>query len=352
MKTILATGGIGFIGSHTCISLIENNFNVYVIDSLKNSSIDNLSAIKKVCSQYHNASKGKITFHKGDIRDKKFLMDTFKMAQVGGNPIEAVIHFAGLKSVNESIKEPLSYWETNVWGTNNLLNVMQIYNCKKIVFSSSATVYRPIPNKLINEESELGPINPYGQSKLAVENMLGDLMKDKSQNWKIINLRYFNPVGAHISGLIGENPKGVPDNLFPILLKVASGESQNLFIYGKDWPTYDGTCIRDYIHVMDLADAHISALKFIMNSSPILMNFNIGTGYGKSVLEVVETFKKVNHCDFKYIFDSRREGDAPYVVADNSLALSKLNWKPKRNLDDMCRDSWKWKVKQKSKKVK
>ena len=204
MKTILATGGMGFIGSHTCVSLIENNFNVYVIDSLKNSSIDNLSAIKKVCSKYHNSSKGKITFYKGDIRDKKFLMDTFKMAQIGGNPIEAVIHFAGLKSVKESIKEPLSYWETNVWGTNNLLNVMQIYNCKKL-YLVVVRLFIGLPNKLINEESELGPINPYGQSKLAVENMLGDLMKDKSQNWKIINLRYFNPVGAHISGLLGEN---------------------------------------------------------------------------------------------------------------------------------------------------
>jgi len=344
MKTILATGGMGFIGSHTCVSLIENNFNVYVIDSLKNSSIDNLSSIKKVCSQYHNSSKGKITFSKGDIRDKAFLMETFKKAQLGGNPIEAVIHFAGLKSVNESIEKPLSYWETNVCGTNNLLNVMQIYNCKKIVFSSSATVYKPIHNRPINEESELGPINPYGETKLAVENMLGDLMKDKSQNWKIINLRYFNPVGAHISGLLGESPKGIPNNLFPILLKVASGESENLFIYGNDWSTYDGTCIRDYIHVMDLANAHISALKFIIKSSPILMNLNIGTGYGKSVLEVVETFKKVNHCDLKYLFDSRREGDSPYVVADNSLALSKLNWKPIRNLDDMCRDAWRWKI--------
>ena len=345
MKTILATGGMGFIGSHTCVSLIENNFNVYVIDSLENSSIENLDSIKKVCSKYHNLSKGKITFYKGDIRNKQFLKNTFKNAQLAGTPIEAVIHFAGLKSVNESIKEPLSYWETNVCGTNNLLNVMQIYNCKKIVFSSSATVYKPIENRSINEESELGPINPYGQTKLAVENMLGDLMKDKSQNWKIINLRYFNPVGAHISGLLGENPKGIPNNLFPIILKVASGESKNLFIYGDDWSTFDGTCIRDYIHVMDLADAHISALKFIMNSSPIFMNLNIGTGYGKSILEVVETFKKVNNCQLNYIFDSRREGDAPYVVADNFLALSKLNWKPMRNLDDMCRDAWRWKKK-------
>ena len=296
MKTILATGGMGFIGSHTCVSLIENNFNVYVIDSLKNSSINNLSAIKRVCNQYHNSSKGKITFYKGDIRNKQFLINTFKNAQLAGTPIEAVIHFAGLKSVNESIKEPLSYWETNVWGTNNLLNVMQIYNCEKIVFSSSATVYKPVDNRLINEESELGPINPYGQTKLAVENMLGDLMKDKSQNWKIINLRYFNTVGAHISGLLGESPKGIPNNLFPILLKVADQEYQNLFIYGNDWPTYDGTCVRDYIHIMDLADAHIAALNFILNNDPIFICLNIGNGFGKSVLEVIETFKEVNKC--------------------------------------------------------
>jgi len=246
--------------------------------------------------------------------------------------------------VNESIEDPISYWETNVFGTINLLKVMKQYNCKKLVFSSSATVYKPLTEKLINEQSKLGPINPYGSTKLAVENMLGDLVKDKKHDWKIINLRYFNPVGAHPSGLIGESPKGKPNNLFPILLNVAAGEYKSLSIFGKDWPTYDGTCIRDFIHIIDLAEAHISALEYIMNSPPVFMNLNIGTGKGHSVLEVVETFKKVNKCSFNYSFESRRDGDAPYLVADNSLALTTLNWSPKRSLVDMCRDAWRWKL--------
>ena len=236
MRTILATGGLGFIGSHTCVSLIKNNFNVYIVDSLENSYIDNLLSIKKICNNFDRSTGGKIAFFEGDIRDKEFLMNTFEFSKIEGNPIEAVIHFAGLKSVNESIEKPLSYWETNVYGTSNLLDVMQKYSCKNIVFSSSATVYKPINDQLITEQSELGPINPYGSTKLAVENMLGDLTKDKSHDWRIINLRYFNPVGAHVSGLLGESPIGIPNNLFPILLKVASGECKNLFIYGNDWP--------------------------------------------------------------------------------------------------------------------
>ena len=174
--------------------------------------------------------------------------------------------------------------------------------------------------------------------------MLGDLKKDKSNNWKIINLRYFNPVGAHISGILGENPKNKPSNLFPILLKVASKEYEKLCIYGNDWPTYDGTCIRDYIHIMDLAEAHIAALELILDSKPILLNLNIGTGLGKSVLEIVETFKKVNNCDLKYKFAPKRKGDAAFLVADNKLALSKLKWAPKRDLNDMCRDAWLWQM--------
>ncbi len=344
MNTILATGGLGFIGSHTCISLLENNFNVFIIDSLINSSINNFKAIKKICDLSNHSSKGRISFFEGDILDKQFLNNTFKKANLENKPIVAVLHFAGLKSVNESMADPISYWETNVCGTINLLNVMKEYDCKKLVFSSSATVYKPIIKRLINENSELGPINPYGTTKLAIEYMLKNLVTFKSHDWKIINLRYFNPVGAHPSGLIGESPKGKPNNLFPILLKVAAGEYKNLSIFGKDWPTNDGTCIRDFIHIVDLAEAHISALKFIMNSSPILLDLNIGTGCGHSVLEVVETFKKVNNCDFKYSFKSRREGDAAYLVADNSLALSTLDWSPKRSLIDMCRDAWRWKL--------
>lgn len=344
MKTVLATGGLGFIGSHTCISLLENNFNVYIIDSLINSSKENLLNIKKIFNKYNIHPKGNITFFEGDIRDKKYLKDIFEKAELEKSPIEAVLHFAGLKSVNESIYKPLSYWETNVFGSYNLLCVMKKYNCKKIVFSSSATVYKPSLNRKFTEKSEIGPINPYGSTKIAVENILGDLVKDQSHDWRIINLRYFNPVGCHESGLLGESPKGKPNNLFPILLKVASGEYKKLSIYGKDWPTYDGTAIRDYIHVMDLAEAHLAALDYILKSSPVSLSINIGTGNGTSVLEVVETFKKVNRCELKYSFESRRKGDSPYVVADNNLATSILKWVPKRNLDDICRDAWRWKL--------
>ena len=344
MNTVLATGGLGFIGSHTCISLLENNYNIYIIDSLINSSKENFIAIQKICQLFNVPSKGRITFLEGDILDKYFLVNTFQKAKLERNPIKAVIHFAGLKSVNESIEDPISYWETNVYGTINLLRVMKEYGCKKLVFSSSATVYKPFTRKIFNEKSELGPINPYGSSKLAVENLLRDLVRDKSHDWKIINLRYFNPVGAHPSGLIGESPKGKPNNLFPILLKVASGEYKTLSIFGKDWPTHDGTCIRDFIHIVDLAEAHIAALKYITDSPPTLINLNIGTGRGHSVLEVVETFKKVNKCQLKYSFVSRREGDAASLVADNTLALSTLNWSPKRSLKDMCRDAWRWKL--------
>ena len=344
MKTILVTGGLGYIGSHTIISLLENNFNVYIIDSLINSDEENLISIKKIWNLSEKFQKNRITFFKGDLKDKEFLKDTFQKAKIEGNPIEAVIHFAGLKSVNNSIKKPLDYWETNIYGSINLLSIMQLYKCKKIVFSSSASIYKTIINKQITENSKLEALTPYGNTKLAVENMLGDLTKDKSNNWRIIILRYFNPVGAHISGLLGENPKGTPDNLFPILLKVASGEYDYLEIYGNDWPTYDGTCVRDYIHVMDLAESHLSALAFILESPPILLKLNIGTGIGKSVLDVVNSFNDFNNCSIKYIFGSRRLGDAPYVVADNSLAISTLKWFPKRNLKDMCIDAWRWKL--------
>ena len=344
MKTILLTGGLGFIGSHTCISVILKNYNILIFDSLINSEINNLQAIEKICNLSNKLQKARITFIKGDIKDKELLVNTFERAFIKGSPIEAVIHFAGLKSVKESLEKPLSYWETNVYGSINLLEAMRKFDCKKIIFSSSATIYKPTLNKLVKENFELGPINPYGNTKLAVENILRDLVKDKLNDWRIINLRYFNPVGAHTSGLLGENPKGKPNNLFPILLKVASGEYDKLSIFGNDWPTRDGTCIRDYIHVMDLAEAHLAALDFINDSGPTLLNLNIGTGSGKSVLEVVETFKKINKCNFKYVFEPRRKGDVPFLVANNTLALSKLKWYPKKDVSDMCRDAWKWKI--------
>ena len=347
MTKILVTGGLGFIGSHICVSLLEKNYNVIVIDSLINSDEDNLLSIKKIC-KFSNNFSNHITFFKGDIKDKELLINIFESSIEDNNPIDAVIHLAGLKSVKESVEQPLEYWETNVFGTMILLEAMKKYNCKKIVFSSSATIYKPIIDELITENSALGPISPYGSTKLAVENMLGDLIKSKPNEWRITNLRYFNPVGAHISGLLGENPKGRPNNLFPILLKVAFEEYEHVSIYGNDWPTNDGTCIRDYIHVMDLAEAHKAALDLVLDSEPILLNLNIGTGCGKSVLEVIETFNEVNNSNLNYQYSSRRKGDVPFLVADNTLALLKLKWAPKRNLDEMCRDVWRWYIQRKN----
>ena len=339
MKTILATGGLGFIGSHTCLLLLQKGFKLVVIDSLINSSKDTIDKLKKLTGNAEEFDKN-FVFRKGDIKDKKFLENVFNEAFVNQSPIDAVIHFAGLKSVNDSIKKPIEYWDNNVIGTVNLLDVMNKYNCKNIVFSSSATIYQPKLNELINEEDDLGPINPYGQTKLVIEKLLKDIYLSKLNTWKIISLRYFNPVGAHYSGILGENPKGTPNNLFPLILKVASGASKMLEVFGKDWPTIDGTCVRDYIHVMDLSEAHLASLDYLFRSSPQNISLNIGTGKGKSVLEVIDTFKKVNNCKLPFEFTHRRKGDSSFVVADNSLALKTINWNPKKNLEDMCKDSW------------
>ena len=222
---------------------------------------------------------------------------------------------------------------------------MDKYNCRKIIFSSSATIYKPIDNKLINENSDLKPINPYGNTKLAVEKFLNDIYKNGLNIWGIANLRYFNPVGADLSGLLGENYRGSSNNLFPILINVANKKLKSLPIYGSDWSTKDGTCIRDYIHVTDLAKAHVAALNFILEKKSEFLNINIGTGIGYSVLEVIEKFKEVNGCDIPFHFSKRRKGDAPFVVADNSLAKTLLSWQTKRTLKEMCLDAWQWEMK-------
>ncbi len=341
MKTVLVTGGLGYIGSHTCIELLRKNYNIIIIDSFVNNSIDSISQIKNLIRKEYKIFDLSITLKKGDIRDELFLDNVFIEAKNQNNKIDVVIHFAGLKSVNESIKKSLEYWDVNVGGTLALLNAMQKNDCRTIVFSSSATVYRHKINKQISEESELMPINPYGRTKQVIEMILKDKFNEKCNDWRIINLRYFNPVGAHESGLIGENPKINPTNLFPVIMNKMS-LSERIPVFGNDWPTKDGTCIRDYIHVVDLAKAHLASLEFLIDKRSIFLSLNIGTGIGISVMEVINTFSKISNCKIQYYFDRRRGGDAPYVVADNRLALATLNWKPKKKILDMCKDTWNW----------
>ena len=340
MPKILITGGAGFIGSHTSLILLEAGYRIIIVDSLENSSAKTIDRVSAIAEKNNPTINNHLTFYKGDLRNFDFIYEIFRKAKTSGHPIDAVIHFAGLKSIFDSIENPLKYWDSNISGTINLLKIMQKFSCFKLVFSSSATIYKPKLNKLINESSLVGPINPYGRTKLTNEILLADIFDSEPHKWKISALRYFNPVGAHCSGLLGERPLGKPNNLFPVIMKVANKELNSLNIFGNDWPTSDGTCIRDYIHVMDLAEAHLEALHYLDRSKPIFIKLNIGTGIGKSVLEVVKTFKEINNCEIPFCFAERRAGDAPFVVADNKLATKLLNWEPKRNLRDMCKDVW------------
>ena len=342
MSLVLVTGGLGFIGSHTCISLLNNGLDVLIIDSLVNSCRDNYEKIKKVIGKFDNSQVGNISFLKGDLRNNEWLNSVFQKQISLNNPIDSVIHFAGLKSVSDSIIKPLEYWEWNVNSTLSLLLSMNKFNCNSIVFSSSATIYKPVDKEKITEDSFKDPINPYGNTKITIEKILRDLYLSDREKWKIINLRYFNPVGAHESGLIGEDPLGKPSNLFPTLGKVISGEMNNLYIYGNDWPTKDGTCVRDYIHVMDLSDAHFASLMFLKKNSPQFNSVNIGTGQGFSVLEIVKKYSEVNNIEIPFKFANRRDGDASFVVADNRLALKLLDWVPKKTIEDSCIDSFKF----------
>ncbi len=345
MKTVIATGGAGFIGSHTSLVLLQKGINLIVIDSLENSSEKAIEAINELLSDIDPKNRGELYFRKGDIRNYNWLNSIFIEFKSKGIPVEALIHFAGLKAVEESIKLPLRYWNNNVSGSINLLQVMKENDCRTIVFSSSATIYSSKDCSLgesLVEDSLFSPINPYGNTKLTIENILKDVYYSEPKLWKICNLRYFNPVGAHYSGKIGESPSSIPSNLFPYISQVSIGKLEKLSIFGNDWPTKDGTCIRDYIHIMDLAEAHYAALLYLIKEEPQVISLNIGTGSGKSVLEVVDTYAKVNQCTIPYEFVPRRKGDAAFVVANNQLALEKLDWEPKRNLIDMCRDAFKW----------
>ena len=342
MKTILVTGGAGFIGSHTCCSLLEEGFELYILDSLVNSSEKSLEKLKEIFERRNIDVSKKINFFKGDLRNKDIIDNVFKFAKENNKPIDGVIHFAGLKAVQESVNDPLLYWENNVIGSYNLIKSMEENNCLTIVFSSSATVYGISSNEFLTETCSVNPINPYGSTKLTIENLLNDLTNKKNKKWRIAILRYFNPIGSHPSGLIGENPLQKPNNIFPIIINSAF-ENKNLRVFGNDWGTPDGTCIRDYIHVMDLAESHLRALNFLFQKNNEFITLNIGTGRGISVLELIETFEKTNNVKVPFSYDKRREGDVARLVADNAKVKLILNWSPKFSLEEMCRSGWAWK---------
>ncbi len=329
MKTILVTGGAGYIGSHTVLQLLEQDFNVVVLDNLCNASRVSLQRVEKLTDK-------KITFVLGDIRDEQALNSLFQQYD-----IDAVIHFAGLKAVGESVEQPLRYYENNVFGTLQLCKSMQAHGVKNIVFSSSATVYGDPVALPLREDMPTGqPTNPYGQSKLMVELVLKDLYtSDKS--WNIVLLRYFNPVGAHPSGLIGEDPTGIPNNLMPFITQVATGKRECLSVFGDDYDTPDGTGVRDYIHVEDLADGHLKALRKLSDNAG-LCTFNLGTGQGYSVLEMVKAFEQESGQSVPYKIVPRRSGDVASCYADPSLAKQSLGWEAKKGLVQMCQDSWRW----------
>lgn len=326
---ILVAGGAGYIGSHTTVELLNAGYEVVILDNFCNSSPVVVERIEKITGK-------KPKLYSCDIRDRAGLQKVFSKEK-----IEAVIHFAGLKAVGESCVIPLDYYENNIWGTVNLLQVMKENGCKKIVFSSSATVYGSENQAPFVETMPVGEAtNPYGTTKIYIEHILQDLYRSDSE-WSIVLLRYFNPIGAHASGLIGENPNGIPNNLMPYITQVAVGKREKLSIYGNDYPTGDGTCIRDYIHVVDLALGHIKAVEHVKEKQGVDI-YNLGTGIGYSVLDVVNSFQNANQVKIPYDIVGRRAGDIAVCYANAEKARQELGWKAERNLEDMCRDSWNW----------
>ena len=325
---ILITGGVGYIGSHTCVQLLEAGYEIVVVDNLCNSSLESLNRVKTISGK-------NITFVEADIRDAAAMRALFK-----AHAISAVIHFAGLKAVGESAEKPQLYYDNNVVGSLNLFAVMREFNVKTIVFSSSATVYGDPAFMPITEDFPLSATNPYGRTKLMLEDILRDLHA-ADNSWRIGILRYFNPIGAHASGTIGEDPNGIPNNLLPYVSQVAVGRLAKLRVFGNDYATHDGTGVRDYIHVMDLADGHVKALDYLLKNEA-LITVNLGTGVGYSVLEVVNAFAKVSGKPVPFEFLPRRAGDVAINYADASKAASLLGWRASRNLEQMCADAWKW----------
>ena len=345
MKNILITGGTGFIGSHTCLNFLEEGFDITIIDSLTNSSKDVLKGIKGILELSNSYDENKINFYEGDIRNKTFLKEVFLEAQKKNNPIDGVIHFAGLKSVRESTLNPILYWDVNVNGSINLFKTMEENNCRTILFSSSATVYGDSQDIPFKESAQTKPFNTYGYTKSATENVLNNIFNSDSSRWRICHLRYFNPIGSHPSGLIGENPKNKPENIFPYICQVASGLRKKLYVFGNDWPTPDGTCYRDYIHVLDLAEIHKKTLKFLFDKGSTNLTLNVGKGKSYSVLELINAFERVNSVKINYEFTTRRAGDIAISYADTSKIYNILNWKPSKSIEDMCKDGWNWQKK-------
>ena len=337
MAQLLITGGAGFIGSHSCLVLLEAGHNLVVLDNFDNSSPESL---KRVLELAGPSAAGRLQLVEGDIRSAADLERAFEAAPAG-QPISAVVHFAGLKAVGESVREPLRYWDVNLCGSRQLLEAMQAHGCRSLVFSSSATLYGMPELVPITESAPIQPINPYGHSKAAVEQLLADLAASEA-GWRIARLRYFNPVGAHPSGRIGEDPRGIPNNLFPFVSQVAVGRRDCLQVFGGDWPTPDGSGIRDYIHVMDLAEGHRAALDVLLAEPPQLLSLNLGSGQGHSVLEVVRAFELASGRSVPYAVVGRRDGDAASTVADPRLATTRLGWRTRRSLEEMCRDGWAW----------
>lgn len=332
-QTILVTGGAGYIGSHCCVQLLEQNYQVVILDNLSNSSDKSLTRIEQITGKTAH-------FYQGDIRDKAILRQIFQ-----SHKIDAVIHFAGLKAVGESMQIPLTYFDNNISGSVCLFEVMQEFKVGHIVFSSSATVYGDAHTSPLHEGlSTATPTNNYGYSKLVVEQVL-QATAASSPLWSVALLRYFNPIGAHHSGLIGEDPNGIPNNLLPFVTQTALGKRPMLSIYGKDYPTDDGTCIRDYIHVVDLARAHLKALEYLFKHRPSLEIWNVGTGTGYSVLDIVQRFEQVNHIALNYQFVERREGDVAICFANANKAEKELGFVAEFDLDTMLKDAWHWQQK-------
>jgi len=345
MIRLLITGAAGFIGSHTSLLLLEKGYEIIAIDSYINSSPKTYKKIIEILNSKGQNFANKLKIVKGDLRNIETIKKIFNEAYLDKKPIEGVIHFAGLKAVGESVENPIRYWDYNFISAFNLVSTMREFKCKYLVFSSSATIYGVENKGLLKENSKINPSNPYGNTKDAIEIFLKDVFQSNKNKLQIANLRYFNPVGAHPSGLIGEDPKGIPNNIFPIITRVSVGKIGNLNVFGNDWPTRDGTGIRDYIHVMDLAEGHIKTLEVLMKNETEIINLNLGTGIGTSVLELIETFKLVNKVNIPYKFVPRREGDIAEIIADNSYAKKLLNWIPTKNINDMCKDGFNWQLK-------